>query len=240
MNQLLSKVLDAHGGLDTWKKYSIISPTLTFGGLAFKSKLNNQGLTKRTLNISTTMPRVVFNDYPSIGFSGIFTKDKVWIETEKGGVTSLRENPRDAFKTFRHNFYWDDLDLLYFAGYASWNYFNSPFLLSYPGVEVEELDLWNENNEEWYRLSVKFPATIPTHSNHQVFYFDKNFQMRRFDYCPEVFAKWARGAHYCSHYLNWNGITIPSKRKVVPNGPDNKSKNFPTLVWIKVSNVKFE
>ncbi len=240
MNQLLEKVLEAHGGLSRWNQYSIISPTIKFGGLAFKSKFNNAGLRVRSLDISTRKPIVVFNDYPKQGFTGTFIQNEVKIESEQGTLVKKRENPRQAFQSFRHHLWWDDLDLLYFAGYASWNYFNSPFLLSYKGVECTEIEPWNENGLVWRRLQVKFPPHIPTHSAEQIFYFDDLFQMVRFDYCPEVFAKWARGAHYCTNFKSWNGILVPSKRKVVPNGSDNKSKPFPTLVWIDVRDVSFE
>jgi len=240
MNLLLEKVLESHGSLDTWQKFSTISATVRFGGLAFRSKFNNKGLRTRKVSISTKAPTSIFYDYPSTGYTGVFTKDEVRIEAASGQIIKIRKNPRDAFKSFRHNFYWDDLDLLYFAGYAGWNYFNSPFLLSYPGVEVRDLGSWSEKGQTWQKLGVKFPSSIPTHSENQVFYFDKDYRMVRFDYCPEVFAKWARGAHYCSNYTNWNGIWVPSKRKVVPNGNSNISKPFPTLVWIDVKDVKLE
>jgi hypothetical protein len=36
MNQLLAKVIDAHGGLDRWKAYSTIEATIVSG--SFRSK----------------------------------------------------------------------------------------------------------------------------------------------------------------------------------------------------------
>jgi hypothetical protein len=239
VNQLLSNVINAHGGLDRWKEILTVVPTLTFGGLAFQSRFNNAGLVERKIKVSVRKPKVILEDFPEKSYRGFFTPDKVWIE-HRGEVVQHRFFPREAFKSLRHSFYWDDLDLLYFAGYAGWNYFNSPFLLAYEGVETREIEPWIEKGERWHRLEVKFPPSIPTHCQNQVFYFDQSYHMVRFDYCPEVYASWARGAHYCTAYKTWDGIRMPTRRKVFPNRANNKSTYFPTIVWIKVNHIDFE
>lgn len=236
MNQLLDEVLRAHGGRDQWARHSTVNARLTFGGLAFNVKFNNAGLIDRTAIVAIREPRVILEGFPKEGCRGHFTPNKVWIEQEDHNIAS-RTFPREAFKTIKHLLYWDDLDLLYFAGYALWNYLNSPFLLEYNGVEVRKLEDWTENGERWHRLKATFPKTFPTHCLDQVFYFDQSYHMVRLDYCPEVFASWARAAHYCRDYQTCDGIRIPMSRRVVPNNQHNRPLSFPTLVWIKIKKV---
>lgn len=233
---ILHKVLEAHGGLAHWQRFNTMYVTLKFGGLAFQSRFNRSGLLERRVDINTKKPHVVFHNFPSKGFTGFFEPNLVAIK-RPNGTNLTRENPRAAFDSIRRNFYWDNLDLLYFAGYACWNYFNSPFLLSYDGVICEEIEPWICNGQLLKSLRVTFPDSIPTHCRNQTFYFDSNFHMTRLDYNPEIFAKWARAAHFCSHYLKWNGILIPSRRIVLPNGKDHIAASFPTLVWIRCSDI---
>ena len=68
-----------------------------------------------------------------------------------------RSGARDAFSGLsglRRNLRWDDLDALYFAGYAMWNYLNIPFLFDEPGFETEEGEPMEVEGETWRRLDV--------------------------------------------------------------------------------------
>jgi len=189
---LLEQVIDSHGGMDRWRSFDTLHADLTFGGLAFTARFNWAGLRPRRVHISTHRPMAVFEDYPGPDRRGLFTPDHVWIETSDGELLVERTAPRSAFRSWRRSIWWDDLDLLYFAGYAVWNYLTTPFLLAFDGVATTEIAPWQENGEVWRRLIVHFPDTIPTHSSDQVFYFDDHFRLRRFDYNPTVFASWAK------------------------------------------------
>jgi hypothetical protein len=237
MIAFLEKVLTAHGGTERWLSYNEINVKMRFGGLAFLSKFNRKGLKERTIVISIHEPKVVLHDFPGTGKRGFFTADRVWIESKNGQRLSERLNPRNSFKKTRRKFYWDNLDLLYFTGYASWNYFNSPFLLGRHDVITTEKGPWKENGETWQRIEAIFPDRIPTHCRKQVFYFDELFRMRRLDYDPEVFASWAKAAHYCDEFKLCSGLLMPMQRKVVPRSKNGKSKSKPVLVWIKIKEV---
>jgi len=235
MATLLEQVIDAYGGMELWRSVNSLAVRVSFGGLAFASRFKGARHDQR-LEISTGEPQVVFEEYPRPDQRGIFTPDRVWIETG-GEIIAERTSPRAAFRALRRQFWWDDLDLLYFAGYASWNYFNTPFLLAADGVETDELETWQEQGESWRRLAVYFPETIPTHSRWQTFYFDEHFHLRRFDYEPEVYASWARAAHYCFDQKEFSGLLVPTKRRVFPRTPSGRSLPRPTLVWIEVHDV---
>ena len=76
--------------------------------------------------VSTATARTIVAPYPGLGRRGLFEADLVRIESKDGQVLAERRNPRTAFRDFRHNLWWDPLDLLHFVGYALWNYLNAP------------------------------------------------------------------------------------------------------------------
>jgi hypothetical protein len=80
-----------------------------------------------------------------------------------------------------------------------WIYLTQPFLYSYPGFEVAEIEPWEEDGEILRRLKVKFPATIASHTHEQISYFGEDGLLRRHDYAVDV-LRGAEGANYCSDY----------------------------------------
>lgn len=240
MSELLEQILERHGGLDRWRAKSTLTARLSFGGLAFMSRFKpTVGHRERDAEVSIAEPKVIFEDYPRPGQRGVFTADRVWIEAD-GRELQSRDAPRAAFASLRRSLWWDPLDLLYFSGYALWNYLCCPFLLAHDGVETEVLEPWQQDGETWHRLRARFDPAIPTHCREQVFYFDSELRERRHDYDPEVFASWATAAHYCSEHRQLGGFLFPTQRKVVPRKPDGTTRPGPTLVWIHIADVRVE
>ena len=87
------------------------------------------------------------------------------------GAGLEREDRARPLPAPARQFRWDDLDLLYFAGYALWGYVNAPFMLRRPGFGVEEAEPWHEDGETWRALRVRFPDDVPAHSREQTYYF---------------------------------------------------------------------
>jgi len=87
-------------------------------------------------HISPEKQRAVFVPYPKWGQRGVFDGDSVRIESDGHEVMAERSDPRSAFHGFRHQLWWDKLDMIYFCGYALWNYLTLPFLLAEPGFEL--------------------------------------------------------------------------------------------------------
>lgn len=237
MDSIIKNIIDAHGGLRAWLTYDSITADLTFGGAAFALRFNRTGVRTRRVTVFTKTQKVIFYNFPHWGFKGYFTPEKVWIESNTYLIDDERISPRNYFNRFRRSLWWDDLDLLYFAGYASWNYLNTPFLFSLPGMKVNEIENWNENNEIWKKLEVEFPPIISTHSAIQHFYVDRNHHIRRHDYNPEVFHEYAYAAHYSYLEKYFDGFLFPTKRMVYPRLTNNRSVAWPLLVWIHIDNI---
>jgi hypothetical protein len=235
--ELVEHAVEAHGGAKRFDGAVEVTVDLSCGGAAFAMRFKRGALARISGRVSTKEPRAVLSPYPREGQRGVFERDSVRIECGDGSVLARRDDPRAAFKRFRRRIWWDDLDLLHFAGYALWNYISTPFLFLRDGFELNEVEPWEENGERWRRLRVRFPAGIPTHSRDQDFYFDDAGLLRRLDYTAEVFGGWAKAAHLCAEHERFSGLVVPTRRRVYPRARDNRPRPRPTLVWIDVHTV---
>jgi hypothetical protein len=131
---------------------------------------------------------------------------------------------------------WNDLQYLYFIGYAFWNYFTTPFLLASNGVVCEEAGSWEENHQKWRVLKATFDPSIDTHCAVPKFYFDEHGMIQRHDYFTDV----AKGnvAHYCMDYKSFDGFVFPTRRRVVSRGESEfTATGGPSSVLIDVESV---
>lgn len=240
MHPFLSGIIGNNGGFELWQQHATLHVELRFGGLAFASRWNRKGLRRRRARVFLHEQKVIFENYLTTGCRGIYTPENLCLETPEGNIFAGRRQPRAVFGSFRRQLWWDDLDLLYFAGYALWNYLTMPWLLTFEGVEIQSVGDWEEAGETWKKLTVQFPAGIATHSTIQTFYFDKNYRLRRHDYTPEVFVSWAKAAHYCLDHQNLGGLQFPLKRLVFPRKSNGIAATFPTLVFIEITAARFD
>lgn len=238
---LLAEVLEAHGGLERWRSTRDVRAHARSGGLLLKSRFPRGAFADYEIHVEVGTPRVAFSRcFRDPGLRGVFEAGKVWIESKDEDRIAVREDPRGFFHGFtglRRNVRWDALDATYFAGYAMWNYLTTPYLLTRDGMEVREGDAWSEKGETWRRLEVAFPDGVDTHSGNQAFYVDDNGLIRRHDYIAEPVGGWASAAHYCSDHREFDGLVLPTSRRVVPRGPGNRALPGPTLVWIELDRV---
>ena len=225
---LLEEAIAAHGGAERFDAAGAVRVRQRAGGLAFVLKgRRNRPATIDGL-VSTRELRTELRDYPRPGLRGLVEPDgAVRIEDTAGRVLAQRAQPRPAFRDRRHIVRWDDLDQLYFIGATALpNYVLTPFFLRWPGIETEELP--------GRRLRVRFPEGMPVHSREQTYWFGPDGRLTRLDYTAEVIGAWARASHMVGDYRTFDGIEVPTKRRVVPRGPSDRPLPGPTLVWIEV------
>lgn len=242
---LLAEVLDAHGGLARWERASTIRGRVRSGGLLLRTRVPGNRFADGRLEVAVGEPHAAADPYPGPGRRGVFDHGAVRIETLDGEVLESRERPRELFfgrSGLRRNLRWDALDGAYFAGYAWWNYLNTPYLLARDGVRVREVEPWREDagGETWRRLEAHFPESLDTHSPHQVFYYDAELRLRRHDYTAEVVGGWARAAHMCADHVEAGGLRFPTRRWVRPIGPQGRPLPLPTLVALQLSEIEVD
>jgi hypothetical protein len=236
VSDLLEFVLDAHGGLARWRKVTTVDLHLTLRGRLLQVKQQPQGLHGASVKISTRRPRTLISPFPHPGSRGLFEEHAVAIQTDAGEVIDALDCPRESFAGHERTTPWTELQLLYFIGYAFWNYFTTPFLLASNGVSVAEVEPWSENGETWRVLQATFPKNLDTHCAVQQFYFSEDGLLRRQDYFTDV----GRGnaAHYVFDHATFDGFVLPTHRRVVPRGDQNAAAlNGPSTFLIDVESV---
>jgi hypothetical protein len=236
--ELLDLALSGHGGLDRWRATQSITATVSVTGALFALKGRPEGLEGRVeATAETSAPRLTFTPFPG-GEKGTFEPGRVAL-TRGGSEVRARNEPRAALADHELHTAWDDLDLLYFTGYALWNYLATPFMFTRPGFELEEIEPWHENGESWRRLQVTFPPDLPTHSPEQVFYFDDGGLLRRLDYAPEVVSPQlpVPAAHYCYDHKTFSGLSVPTRRRVFRRLDDGSAAQDQAVVELDIEDV---
>jgi hypothetical protein len=238
MRDLATFAMDAHGGLDRWRRLKTVSARLLQGGVLWT--LKGQAGVLHDVHITADLRKEWASHRPfgEPNRHTSFQPDRVAIETSDGHVVEERFNPRESFKGHVLDSPWDKLQLAYFAGYAMWTYLNTPFLFALPGVETEEIQPWRENGDVWRRLKVTLPAGIATHSAEQTFYFDQQGLLRRHDYDVDISGGMS-AVHYVSALEQVSGITVPTEHRVFGRQPDGRPVPTPLVVSIDISDVEF-
>lgn len=236
MSELLEIALNGHGGLKRWQDIETLTARITVSGLLFGMKGKPDPFQNSEVIVERKQPRTIYAPFAGTGQRGVFEAGRVAIETDAGAPVQARDNPRQAFATHKRETQWDDLDLLYFGGYAIWNYLCAPFFLAMPGFTVREIEPWQEEDETWRRLAVTYPAGFPAHCAEQVLYFDAAGLHRRVDYGPDVLGR-TPVAHYCYDHKDFGGIVVPTRRRAMLRGPDNYPQPGPVAVSIDIHSV---
>ncbi len=238
MNSLAQLTIDAHGGLERWQRFEHVSAHLRTDGILWALK-HQQGVLA-DVDVRVALRREWASHAPFIEphWRTSFEPHRVAIETTDGRVIEERLCPRESFAGHGLETPWDRVQLAYFAGYAMWTYLTTPFLFAMDGVATEELSPWHENGETWRRLRVTFPSGIATHSTVQTFYVGSDGLLKRHDYDADVLGG-TPAAHYVHEYQEFGGILVPTRRRVLPRGPDGASVPEPLIVSIELSDVEF-
>ncbi|HKQ75913.1 MAG TPA: hypothetical protein VJ810_19620, partial [Blastocatellia bacterium] len=215
--RLLDEIIAAHGGAERWAQVRELTLKLRVGGNILALKFQSPRLRSLECIIDTRRIRAILTPFPCAGKRGVFESTGVRIESNEGIILAEREIIPDETGRVPRRMIWDDLDLLYFLGYALWNYAVTPYLFLWPGFECREGGTWDERDGlQWRKLHVRYPAGVPTHSRAQTFYFDDRGWLRRLDYTAYVFSDLARGAHLCEDHRAFEGLIFPTRRIVYP------------------------
>ncbi len=236
--QIVQEAIEAQGGMDYWNSLGALDVEITARGFLFTAK-GRPILDRVRMRAYTSEPRFAFFDFPKPGQTAeLMGNNEVRILDSEGKIVAQRMNPRAAFSGVRRLFFWDDLDFIYFGGYATWNYLTTPFMLARKGFQIEALGPLQGELGKYTRLRATFPDDVPTHSRQQIFYFDERRLLRRLDYTAEVVGGWAHAAHLCDEYRTFDRLIAPTRRKVLPLFFGRGPLPGPTLVELDVHVIR--
>ncbi|MCI0431427.1 MAG: hypothetical protein L0210_12930 [Rhodospirillales bacterium] len=238
MNELLVRIIEAHGGIERWNVHKKVEATIVSGGGFFALKGVPQDSNPRRMTVWLHEERSSVFPYGASDQRTMFTPERIAIEKLDGTLVAARRAPRDSFAGHQMNTPWDPLQRAFFNGEALWTYLTTPFLLTLDGVRVEETEAWREGAETWRVLRAYFPGSIETHCLVQDFFFGEDLLLRRHDYCVNI-AGGVAAAQLTSDYVEVNGIRLPTKRRAYARGPDRRTILEMLLVSIDISEVRF-
>jgi hypothetical protein len=237
MNELLELAIAAHGGIERWTAIEQITAEVSIGGGLWAAKGQAGVLDNVMVQVVRRHQHVRYTPFKQPGQYSLYTPDEVSIRSDQGTVLASRRAPRSHFQDHTAQTQWDDLDLIYFSGYAMWTYLTTPFLFSLIGFESEEIEPWDEQGETWRRLKVTFPESIHSHNRQQTFYFDKTGILVRHDYNADVLGG-LPAANYALEPTAFDGLIIPTKRRVYARAPDGKPVLERTAVAIDFHSIQ--
>ncbi|MEZ5661712.1 MAG: hypothetical protein R3E83_25390 [Burkholderiaceae bacterium] len=225
--ELAARAVAAYGGASFWRSATRIEAQISAGGLAFRLK-RRPFFTHARLEMLVHRPYCRLTPIGCHGeITGVLDGLDVRLERPDGGVLAERRNARSAFGAGRRLIRWDDLDMAYFANYAFWNYFTLPALLMNPSVS------WRPLGDDC--LQGRFPNSMPTHSEEQVFRFDPDTGLlRQHEYVARIISRFARAANRVLEHAQGEGPRYPSRRIVTPLGPAARALPGPVLIDIRV------
>jgi hypothetical protein len=238
VNSLAQLTIDAHGGLDRWRRFEYVSAHLLNDGALWTLKHQKGAIDDVHVRCALRRQWTSHSPFVEPNWRTSFEPHRVAIETTDGTVVEELLRPRDSFAGHGLDTPWDRLQLAYFAGYAMWTYLTAPFLFAMDGVSTDELSPWHEDGETWRRLKVTLPPAIASHSAVQTFYIGADGLVKRHNYDADDLGG-TPAAHYLYDYQETSGITVPTRRKVLPRLPDGTAAPEPVIVSIDLSEVEF-
>jgi hypothetical protein len=237
MSELLQLAMEAHGGLERWRKTSSVTIAASITGAIWYVK-GRPDVLKNIVMTAETQRECLTTDFPGQNKRTIFEPSRIAVETADGQLIEARDHPRDSFAGHQRDTPWNDIHVAYFSSEALWTYLTIPFLYAYPGFTVEEIAPIQEGAETWRRLKATFPDTISSHTREQISCFGPDGLLRRHDYTVDILGG-ATGLNYASHYQDVDGIIVPTQRRVYAYQGDYQIVPDPLLVAIDMTKVTF-
>jgi hypothetical protein len=243
MDELLSSVLDAHGGLQNWNRITKLTAKLSLGGVFWAARGWPDVYADQTVKLEAQREHITFAPFTAPDRVSVLDVDpeRVTIQTVDGQVIEERSNPRVSYpKDFDpQSTRWDAIQVAYFMSAAVWNYLTEPFVFTYPGVRAREIEPWEEDGQLWRRLAVTFPKTNANNNPDQVFYYDEKLMQRRMDYAPEVAGSTPIG-QYTHDPKTFDGFVFPTRRRAHRRDPDGVANQSFAAITLDVDAVTVE
>lgn len=213
-----------YGGQERWQSAKRVRAVVSADGLAFTLKRRNP-FVHALFEAEVHRPAARITPIGrEDGTSGVLEGADVRLE-RSGHTIAARTDARSCFGLNRRLLYWDDLDMAYFACYATWNYLTLPALLLNSAIE------WKEQIPG--RLDAVFPASIPTHSRKQSFFFDGEGRLLQHNYCADIISGLANAANVVRAHAT-GSVPYTSHRVVTPQGFGGRPLSGPVLIDLHI------
>ena len=236
---LIDDVYAAHGGLDRWRRLDRFTVQFSMNGGQLEQRGRPGALKEVAAQGCTRKPWLRIAGFPAADKCVVYRPERMAIETLVGASLARLENPLAAIHNVADDGRWDDFQVGYFCSVLLWNCLVSPFLLSEPGVELEEVGPWTERQETWRCLRAIFPGELGAIAQEQSFYFDGNGLQQRVDYSAGDSGV-TRLAKYSSAHQVFSGIMVPTLHRSLILETDGTVVRRRSHVDIEIFDAQFE
>jgi hypothetical protein len=237
MNDLLDQAVRAHGGAARWERFSRFRITASVAGAIWAMKGKAGLLDQVVFTGQTRRQRITISPFPGPGRHTTWEPARQTIEQD-GGVLAEQLDPAGQFAGHTRQTPWNDFQAAYFAAEAAWNYAVAPFVFLRPGFVTEETEPWREDGQVWRALVVTYPRDVVAHCRQQKYFFDDTGLVRRIDYAVDLLGS-GQAVHYPSRYRQFDGIQVPTRRRVYVRNPDGSPARESVSIAIDVAAAAF-
>lgn len=234
---VLATVLDAHGGVERWRRFDRVTAKVVSGGFLWAMKGIALDSAPRRMTSEFARQWTRTEPFGDPEWHMTYQPDRVAIETMAGEIVAEQLAPRQTFDGHVWESPWTPLQLAYFNGYAMWTYYNLPFLLGEPGVHTTDIPPITHQGRTLKGLRAEFSSDIHTHCPVQQLYFDEEGLLRRHDYQVDV-AGGTLAAHFVSDYVAVQGLRLATRRRVFLRSPDGSLAMDNVLVSVDLSDFE--
>jgi len=209
---LLSRVLNAHGGIENWNSLTTVSARVTVQGQTSPRKKPTPTHLPFNFTAWLHQERAIATPYEDsnapvsdgLDLANPLLYDDRLFGSHRAFATGFagREMRGMSERCLNHQ-----VDLC-----ALWTYFTIPFLFLMPGVVVKEILPWKTGNEVWRGLRAKLPPYMATRNTVQECYFGEDFLLRRHDYTLQEYGG-DTSAQYVSDFAGISGLSVARMRR---------------------------
>jgi hypothetical protein len=110
VDDLLSRVLDAHGGLERWSAVNTLTTRLSVGGPFWVRRGFPDAFLEETLEIDARREHAVFTPWiaPDQSLTFDVAPERVTLQAADGQTVDSRTDPRSSYPRYEHNVFLRD------------------------------------------------------------------------------------------------------------------------------------
>jgi hypothetical protein len=236
--ELLDRAVDAHGGLRRWEEITRFRVAASITGTIWAMKGKPGLLDNVVLEGETQDQRLKITPFPKADRFATWERGRVTIQAGDGAVVDERRDPASSFAGHTRQTPWDLFQVVCFASEANWNYLVAPFIFARADFVATEVQPWHEDGQVWRSLRVTYPDGFLAHCRQQTYYFDDAALLRRLDYTVDILGS-GPAVHYPSEYWEFDGIMVPTRRRVFVRNPDGSPARESVSMAIDITDVAF-
>ena len=237
-SELLALAIDAHGGLQRWNELTSVHGRFAIGGAIWGFKGVADVFHDVTVALDLHTERVTLNPVDGPGTHTLLADGHLELRSTDGQTLHTVDDPKAEMAKLAYDAPWTALDAAYFASEAWWTYLTAPFLFTYSGFGVEEVEPFIEDGRSYRTLKVSFPDTVGSHTAVQYFHYHDDGLLFRHSYTVDILDG-ATGANYPSKYQPVDGIAVPTTRRIYGYDDQQQKIAHPVLVSIDVDELNF-